>query len=116
MIGKISHVMMWAKDLEKVSRWYREKLGFEVTYHAPGEFLSLYSAEMGRLDFHACGDDSSGIGNGPLPYYGVKDIEKVKAWLESKGIEVAKISQEGDSPKHTWLKDCEGNTLGLEER
>jgi len=114
MIKKMSHVMFWAQDLEKVSQWYREKLGFSVAYYAPGEFLSMNHPEMGRMDFHAT-QDRSYIGRGPQPYFIVENIEAVKAWLEQKGIRVHDIQQVGDSPKHTWFWDCEGNVLGLEE-
>lgn len=51
MIKKISHVMMWARDLEKTAQWYKEKLGFKVIYMAPNEFLSLHHEGMGRLDW-----------------------------------------------------------------
>jgi catechol 2,3-dioxygenase-like lactoylglutathione lyase family enzyme len=115
MIGRISHVMMWAADLERTSRWYKDKLGFEINYLAPGEFLSMFSKQMGRMDFHACGNDRSGIGKGPMPYYVVENIEATKSWLEAKGVSVGDIQQVGDSPKHTWFKDCEGNEIGLEE-
>lgn len=117
MIKKIDHIMMWAQDLEKTIHWYKDKLGFNVRYHAPGEFLSMTQAEMGRIDFHATGSNSdrSNIGKGPLPYFMVEDIEKTKAWLESKQIKVEEIQQVSDSPKHTWFWDCEGNVIGLEE-
>ena len=115
MIKKIDHVMMWASDLEATARWYKEKLGFKVSYHAPGEFLSMHHEEMGRIDFHGADGDKSNIGKGPLPYYIVDDIAKVKTWLESKSIKVEEIQQVGESPKHTWFWDCEGNVIGLEE-
>lgn len=115
MIKKISHVMMWAQDLERAKKWYSEKLGFQVSYHAPQEFLSLIHPEMGRMDFHATGDETSQIGRGAMPYFIVEDIEKVKSWLESKGISVGEIMQVSDSPKHTWFSDCEGNSIGIEE-
>jgi catechol 2,3-dioxygenase-like lactoylglutathione lyase family enzyme len=115
MIGKIDHVMMWGQDLAKIAQWYKEKLGFQISYHAPGEFLSMNSEKMGRLDFHASGKDRSSIGKGPLPYYIVEDIEKTKTWLQAKGVKVDEIQQVGDSPKHTWFWDIEGNVIGLEE-
>lgn len=115
MIGRIDHVMMWGKDLNHIARWYKDKLGFEIAYHAPGEFLSLIHKEMGRIDFHACGDDPSGIGRGPLPYHNVADIEKVRNYLVGQGVKVKEIQQVSDSPKHTWFWDCEGNIIGLEE-
>lgn len=114
MIKKIHHVMLWANDLEATKNWYKSKLGFEINYYAPGEFLSMASEEMGRIDFH--GDDSNeNIGKGPMPYFMVDDIEAAKKWLEAKDIKVEDIQQEADSPKHTWFKDCAGNALGLEE-
>lgn len=106
---------MWGQDLDRVRHWYKDKLGFSVSYYAPAEFLSLNHAEMGRLDFHACGEDKSDIGKGPMPYFVVEDIEEVKKWLESKAIKVNDVQQVGDSPKHTWFWDCEGNILGIEE-
>ena len=114
MIERISHVMMWGNDLGKIAQWYKDKLGFQVSYLAPGEFLSLYHETMGRLDFHGAGGDKSQIGKGPLPYYRVSDIEKTKSWLEAKGIKVDEIQQVTDSPKHTWFWDCEGNKFGIE--
>ncbi|MGE0171381.1 MAG: VOC family protein [Oligoflexales bacterium] len=113
MIGKIVNVMMWSKDLERTRTWYKEKLGFRPTYHAPGEFLAMYSDSMGAINFHAT-KDAAQIGNGPLPYFAVEDIEKTCAWLEQKGVKVNPIQQVSDSPKHTWFWDCEGNVLGIQ--
>ena len=90
MIKKISHVIIWCSDLDNTIKWYTEK-----------------------LDFHAAGEDWTQIGKGPLPYYIVKDIEAVKIWLEKKSIKVNEIQQVGDSPKHTWFWDYEGNVLGF---
>lgn len=115
MIKKISHVMLWSQNLDRTIDWYKEKLGFHVNYYAKDEFASLSHKEMGRLDFHACGKDTSNLGKGPLPYYVVENIEQVKSWLEAKGIKVHDIEQVADSPKHTWFTDCEGNALGLEQ-
>jgi catechol 2,3-dioxygenase-like lactoylglutathione lyase family enzyme len=115
MIKKIDHVMMWARDLEKTSQWYKEKLGFTISYLAPGEFLSMNHPQMGRLDFHAAGEDVSNIGKGPLPYYVVDNIIEVRAWLEGKQVRVHEIQQVGDSPKHTWFWDADGNVIGIEE-
>lgn len=114
MIKNVNHVMFWAKNLERAKNWYKEKLEFEVSYFAPEEFLSMRHKEMGRMDFHGGGTDQD-IGHGPLPYFLVEDIEKTKSWLESKNIRVNEIQQVGESPKHTWFYDSEGNILGLEE-
>lgn len=114
MIKKIDHIMFWSKDLDVTKKWYQEKFGFQVGYHAPNEFLILNHDEMGRVDFHAT-DDESQIGKGLLPYFMVDNIEEVKVWLEKKDVKVSDIQQEGDSPKHAWFNDCDGNAFGLEE-
>lgn len=41
----------------------------------------------------------------------IADIAKVKAWLEAK--EVSDIQQTGDSPRHAWFWDHEGNVIKL---
>lgn len=107
--------MMWAQDLDRVADWYKQKLGFSISYYAPKEFLSMKHEEMGRVDFHADGVERSNIGKGPMPYFIVDNIEEVKVWLEAKGIKVNNIQQIDDSPKHTWFWDSEGNVIGLEQ-
>lgn len=115
MISKLSHVMLWARNLDGTVRWYCDKLGFAVDYHAPGEFASLSHPTIGRLDFHGAGKDSKDVGHGPLPYYMVDDIDATIAWLKARDVKVEAPQQVGDSPRHTWFWDCEGNQLGLEE-
>lgn len=115
MIKKISHVMLWSKNLERTQDWYKSKLGFSVHYLAPGDFLSMRSETMGRLDFHADSESGENVGRGAMPYFMVENLDAVKSWLESRGVRVEAIQQEGDSPKHTWFFDCEGNSIGLEE-
>jgi catechol 2,3-dioxygenase-like lactoylglutathione lyase family enzyme len=114
MIGKIQHIMFWSNDLEKTKVWYKEKLGFRPTYHAPGEFLAMSSDSMGGLTFHQTKDKDC-IGTGPLPYFGVKDLQQTVTWLEQKGVKVKPIQQVSDSPLHTWFWDGDGNVLGLQE-
>ena len=114
MIKHINSVIMYSQDLDAAKAWYRDKLGFEVLYHVPDAFLSMTHSQMGRLDFHPTKDQGY-VGRGPLPNYAVDDIAKVKGWLEGMDIKVSDIQQAGDSPRHAWFWDHEGNVLGLEE-
>ena len=114
MIKHLNSVIMYSKDLDAAKRWYRDTLGFEILYHAPNAFLSMRHAEMGRLDFHPTTNDAY-IGKGPLANYAVADIATVKGWLEGRGAKVSDIQQNGDSPRHAWFWDHEGNVIGLEE-
>ena len=114
MIKQLNSVIMYSKDLDAAKHWYQETLDFEVLYHVPNAFLSMTHPDMGRLDFHPT-TDAAYVGKGPLPNYAVPDIGKVKVWLETKGVKVSDIQQAGDSPRHAWFWDHEGNVLGLEE-
>lgn len=114
MIKQINSVIMYSTDLEAAKRWYQDNLGFEILYHVPNAFLSMRHPQMGRLDFHPT-TNANNIGSGPLANYAVTDIAKVKAWLEAKGVKVSDIQQAGDSPRHAWFWDHEGNVVGLEE-
>lgn len=114
MIEKFSHVMMWAKSLDTTVQWYCDKLEYQVSYHAPDEFASLFHAKLGRLDLHGKAKDED-IGRGPMPYYRVKDMDEAMGWLKARGIKVENPQQVGESPRHTWFWDCEGNPLGIAE-
>ena len=114
MIQRLNSIIMYSKDLDAAKQWYQDKLGFEILYYVPNAFLSMQHAQMGRIDFHPTSDDSY-IGRGPLPNFAVLDIAKAKAWLEGMGAKVSDIQQTGDSPRHAWFWDHEGNVLGLEE-
>ncbi len=114
MINQLNSIIMYSQDLDAAKKWYQQKLGFELIYHVPNSFLSMKHPGMGRVDFHPTTDPGS-IGKGPLANYAVSDIIKVKHWLESMDIKVSDVQQEGDSPRHGWFWDHEGNVIGLEE-
>ena len=115
MFEKISHIMLYATDLDRAIYWYREKLGFEVDYHAPGAYASLSHETLGRLALHASSSDKH-IGVGPQLYFECVDIEKALGSLVAVGVRVGSIMLEGESPRFADFWDSEGNTLGIEER
>lgn len=114
-MNSLASVIFYSRDIRKARQWYHDILGFEVLYHAPDAFLSMHHQDMGRLDFHPTDDDSY-IGRGPLPNFYVNNLADTKDDLESRGIKVSDIQQTGDSPRHAWFWDFEGNVIGLEEQ
>jgi predicted enzyme related to lactoylglutathione lyase len=109
-----SHCMLFAKNLDGAVAWYCSTLGFSVDYHAQGEYASLAHPQLGRLALHATDSDEQ-IGKGPMPYFLVEDLDAAIAALRAQGAAVGEPQQEGESPRFTDLRDCEGNVLGLEE-
>lgn len=114
MLIRFSHVMIFAKDHSEMVKWYCDKLGFEIDYHAPGEYASLHHKLLGRLAIHKT-DAVDDAGKGAMPYFNCDDIHQTIAELKSKGVKVSEPTREGESPWFASLRDLEGNYWGIEE-
>ncbi len=114
MLKRFSHVMIFARRHAETVRWYVDALGFEIDYHAPGEYASLHHRELGRLAVHAAADDAD-IGRGPQPYFLCEDLDATLAGLEAAGAKVGEPRREGESPRFSHFADPEGNVWGVEE-
>lgn len=116
MFERLSHIMLFAKDVPAAAEWYRRTLGFEPLFIAGDGYASLMHKGMGvRLDLHMSEDGHPNIGKGPMPYFAVKDIEAALAALKAKGVECSEPRSEQGSPRFASFKDGCGNLLGVEE-
>ena len=131
---KHDHIAILTNDFEKLSSWYREKLGFEVIQEWTVEFMpGMRLAYLGRDGFKV-----EIIGNIPSPensgnkgnamenlspgynHFGisVENIEAVLADLKQKGVEAAapvmEIPQAGI--KAAIITDIDGNVIEFIER
>ena len=114
-LATIGQIAMIAKDVNRATAFYRDRLGMKFLFEFPG------------LAFFDCGGVRLMISKpekpefdhpGSILYFKVNDIERVHADLAAKGVEftdaphlIAKL------PDHElWMaffKDSEGNTLAL---
>ena len=114
-LAAIGQIAMIAKDVNRATAFYRDRLGMKFLFEFPG------------LAFFDCGGVRLMISKpekpefdhpGSILYYKVNDIERAHADLSEKGVEftdaphlIAKL------PDHElWMaffKDSEGNTLAL---
>lgn len=112
MLVRFSHVMIYTNRHDESVRWYCDKLGYEVDYHAPGEYASLHHKTLGRLAVH---NSNSETQEGALPYFLCDDIHATISDFKAKGIKVGKPVREGESPWFTEFFDNVGNRWGIEE-
>lgn len=116
LFEKFSHPMMYVNDLARAVTWYKEVLGFEARFVAPGAYASLFHSKLEmRLDLHPTEADSKDVGFGPIPYFATADLDVSIATLKERGVKVGKVKAEGGSQRFVSFWDSEGNTLGLEQ-
>lgn len=104
-------------DFRAAAKWYEEVLGFQNLYevpempwgewatNVPGTTIGLGQAQPG---------ESVQTGGGAVLTFGVQDIEKARAWLESKGVRFdGDISEVPGMVKLATFFDPDGNTFML---
>jgi catechol 2,3-dioxygenase-like lactoylglutathione lyase family enzyme len=115
-----------AQDLERARRFYAEKLGLEPVDERPGGLL--YKPGSGEFALFA----SAGAPSGTHTQMGfeVDDIEAVVRELRARGVELEDDGAEdgitrvdgnypskgGVGERAVWLRDSEGNMLGIGQR
>lgn len=72
------------RDLDAALAWFRDKLGFEPAFRAPGWAEVATPAEGVTIGL-AEGEDAPGSG-GATPVFGVLDIDAARGELEAKGV------------------------------
>jgi catechol 2,3-dioxygenase-like lactoylglutathione lyase family enzyme len=76
------------KDRKKSQQWYQDVLGFRLLYEVDEIGWSELATEVagGRVNVGLSQVEKPRVGAGPVPTFGVKDIEKARATLESKKV------------------------------
>ncbi len=113
-LNDIGQIALTVRDLPRAKNFYQNTLGMRFLF------------EAGTMAFFQCGairlligvsEEPVAIG-GTILYFRVSDLEKVHAALKAKGVEsVEPPHLVARMPDHelwiAFLKDTEGNTLGL---
>lgn len=115
MFDRLSHVMMYVKDLKRALEFYKGKLGFVANFETPHYASLRHDSMKCRLDLHPSEANSKDVGFGPIPYFIAKDFDGAIAKLKKAGVKVGEPKREGDSPRFVTFWDSEGNALGFEE-
>ncbi|RBY83797.1 glyoxalase [Geodermatophilus sp. TF02-6] len=119
---KLELVLVPVTDVDRAKAFYTERLGFvEDVDVRPAEGVRVVQLTPPGS---AC---SLGIGTG-LPAYDdmrpgavkglhlvVADIDRVRAELVHRGVDVSAVEDVGGGVKYAWFADPDGNTLTLQE-
>jgi CreA protein len=101
------------KDITRSIDWYQNVAGFKLVYHLQDMGWCELSSPVDKVYVGLSQVESPKIG-GPVPTWGVKDIDKARAQLEGAGVRFDGPTQEipGMVRLATWY-DPDGNALML---
>ena len=118
---KLELIPIPVTDVDRAKAFYVDQLGFNADVDVqPAEGIRVVQLTPPGS---AC---SIGIGTG-LPAYSampgavkavhlvVPDIERARAALVERGVEVSAVEEVGGGVKYAWLADPDGNTFALQE-
>ena len=100
-------------DLDRSIEWYREMLGFEVTYKLDDYGWAEVQSPITGVSIGLGQVDEPKV-TGNTPTWGVDDIDKARAYLESKDVRFDGETQDvGGMVKLATFYDPDGNPYML---
>ena len=113
----VGGIFIRANSAVKLSRWYRDHLGIEVSDNvALFTWLSPKKHRRpGQLVWAIFPRNSKYLGEGKrfMVNYRVKDLKKVLNRLRREGVSVDKKTEDSQYGKFGWVVDPEGNRIEL---
>jgi len=103
------------RNFAAATKWYEDVLGFQKLYDMPDMGWGEWATNVPgmTLGISEVQDNSPGPG-GAILTFGVNDIDKARAWLESKGVKFDGETQEiPEMVKLATFYDPDGNTFML---
>lgn len=74
------------KDRKKSADWYASKLGFKVLYDVAEIGWTELATESAGVNIGLAETPQPKVGSGPVPTFGVKDLDKARGMLEKQGV------------------------------
>lgn len=74
------------RDLKKSAAWYQDVLGFKMLYEVKEIGWCELASPVARVNVGLSQVESPKVGAGPVPTWGVTDIDAARAALESKKV------------------------------
>jgi len=113
----LRHLALNARDLDAMTRFYVDVLGFAVVW-APDPDNVYLTSGRDNLALHRAADPRSVSGQA-LDHLGVivahaEDVDRWAAFLESRGVAiVAKPKTHRDGARSCYVTDPDGNTIQI---
>jgi len=73
-------------DVDKAIAWYRDVLGFELLYKVDEMGWAELKTETPGVNLGVSQVEKPKVGAGPVPTFGVKDLDAARAKLEAKDV------------------------------
>ncbi len=107
-------VAFQVSDLAQSLAWYRDVLGFELQYEMKEMGWCELVTEVKGVNVGLSQTEDPKVAGGPVPTFGVKDIEAARAELESKDVRFDGETQViPEMVKLAGFFDPDGNVLML---
>ncbi len=120
---KAANATVPARDMERATAWYADKLGLKPTEAA--EVGAFYGIGSGRFLLYP--SQSAGTNQATAMSFEVDDVESAVAELKTNGVvfedydipgvetknNIATFEAEGRLVSAAWFKDSEGNILSV---
>jgi predicted enzyme related to lactoylglutathione lyase len=111
--GRIDAILIFARDMDKMLRFYRDTLGLKVRF-ANAHFAELAAGGGAGIALHAGLEPSASTDGDVMIEFTVDDIETCARLLSERGVKVDPIRTETFG-KIAQLRDPEGHRIGLEQ-
>jgi predicted enzyme related to lactoylglutathione lyase len=107
-------IAMQVADRKAAAAWYQEVLGFKLLYDVEQIGWCELASAVARVNIGLSEVEKPRVGAGPVPTFGVKDIDAARALMEEKSVRF-----DGDTHtipgmvKLATFYDPDGNALML---
>ena len=105
---------MQVGDLDGALKWYQDVLGFSILYRLDDMGWAELATEVKGVTVGLSQVETPKVGAGPVPTFGVKDIDAARAKLEARDVRFDGATQViPDMVKLATFYDPDGNALML---
>jgi len=107
-------ISLQTKDRKKAQQWYQDTLGLKLLYEVEEIGWSELATECEHVNIGLGEVESPRVGAGPVPTFGVNDIDDARKQLEAKDVRFDGETQViPDMVKLATFYDPDGNALML---
>jgi catechol 2,3-dioxygenase-like lactoylglutathione lyase family enzyme len=109
---QLRRIMLFASDMDAMTKFYEEQLGLKVLERSDG-FVDFDAGGGCRLALHQTGTPRPG--RTKICFY-AKDVSDARAKLVARGVKFGKVPGAGPGLRFCDAKDPEGNIIQLSNR
>lgn len=120
MLGRLSRIVLLARDFDVSLRFYRDTLQLPLA-EAPRPNWAVFDVGGMRLCLHGPWEgmpfDAADFGRAPDELlFHVKDVDEASRWLRSRGVDVQQPHQPAPGLWVAEFRDPDGRRVAIESR